>query len=151
MSVVLETDRDRSVEERVMTRIVTELRVDATPIRLPRMAACDFLLDYGGEIRVGLEIKSRKETVDTIRGYGGLMLKHRKLVELQDIGRMMALKMVIAFAFEDGRGPVLIADPALIIDVDPVAPPTRRNYRGLACDEEPVVFLDWDQHLKRIL
>ncbi len=151
MNIVLETERDRTVEEFVMDRMVRELTIEARPIRLPRMAACDFLLDYGTEIRVGLEIKSRKEPMEKVRGYGGLMLKHRKLVELQDLSRMLAMSVAVVFAFENGRGPILIAYPFNITDVEPVTPPPRRNYRGLACDEEPVVYLDWDRHLKRIL
>jgi len=151
VNVVLETDQDRTVEEFVMHRMVTDLSIEARPVRLPRMAAMDFLLDYGTDIRVGLEIKTRKEPMEKVRGYGGLMLKHRKLVELQELARMLAMSVAVVFAFDNGRGPVLIAYPFKITDVEPVAPPVRRNYRGLACDEEPVVFLDWDRHLRQIL
>jgi hypothetical protein len=151
MNVVLETDRDRTVEEFVMERMVRDLDIHATPIRLPRMAACDFLLDYGGKIRTGLEIKTRKETMEKIQGYGGLMLKHRKLTELQDLARVLSISTVIVFAFEDGTGPILYVEPVKVTDVEPVTPPPRRNFRGLACDDEPVVYLDWDRHLKRVL
>jgi hypothetical protein len=151
MNVVLETERDRTVEEFVMQRMVGELKIEARPIRLPRMAACDFFLDYGDEIRVGLEIKTRKESMEKIKGYGGLMLKHRKLLELQDLSRMLTISTAVIFAFEDGTGPILMAEPPHIHDAEPVTPPPRRNFRGLPCDEEPVVYLDWDRHLKRVL
>ena len=143
MNVVLETDKDRDVEEFVMDRMIRDLDIHAKAIRLPRMSACDFFLDYGNLIRVGLEIKTRKESMQTIQGYGGLMLKHRKLLEMQSLARMLAMDILIAFAFENGTGPILIADP--------VTPPARRNFRGLACDEEPVVYLDWSRHLQRVL
>jgi hypothetical protein len=151
MNVILETDRDRDVEEFVMQRMVRDLDIHAKPIRLPRMAACDFLLDYGGEIRTGLEIKTRKEPMQQIQKYGGLMLKHRKLIELQDLARVLSISTVIVFAFEDGTGPVLYVEPVKVTDVEPVAPPPRRNFRGLACDEEHVVYLDWNRHLTRVL
>lgn len=149
--MILETDRDRSVEEFVMERMMRDLDIHARAIRLPRMAACDFLLDFGSEIRTAIEIKTRKEPMETIQGYGGLMLKHRKLTEMQALGRMLALDVVIIFAFENGTGPILEAQPGKIHDVEPVTPPPRRNYRGLACDEEPVVYLDWARHLRRLL
>lgn len=151
MNVVLETDKDRDVEGFVMERMIRDLDIHAKAIRLPRMSACDFFLDYGNLIRVGLEIKTRKESVQTIQGYGGLMLKHRKLTEMQALARMLAMDILIAFAFENGTGPIMIADPSKIHDVQPVTPPARRNFRGLACDDEPVVYLDWSRHLQRVL
>lgn len=151
MGVVLETDRDRSLEQFVIDRMVRDLDIAARPIRLPRMAACDFFLDYGGEIRVALEIKTRKETVERIQGYGGLMLKHRKLTEMQDLARILSVRAFVVFAFEDGTGPIFSVEPAKIHDVTPVTPPPRRNFRGLACDDEPVVYLDWQRHLERVL
>lgn len=151
MNVVLETDRDREVEQFVIDRIMRDLDVKGKAIRLPRMAACDFMIDFGREIGLAVEIKTRKEPMQTIMGYGGLMLKHRKLEELQALARMLTINVVIVFAFENGTGPILAADPTKIHDVEPVTPPARRNYRGLACDEEPVVYLDWSRHLERVL
>lgn len=151
MGVVLETDRDRQIEEHVMKRVLTEHKVQARAIRLPRMSAIDFMLDYDGDIRFGIEIKSRKESADQVRGYGGLMLKHRKLLETQELARMLALPTWVLFAFENGNGSILACDVSKIHDMTPETPPARRNYRGLACDEEPVVYLDWSKHLQRLL
>ncbi len=151
MPIVLETDADRDVEQYVMQRIITELGMDARPIRLPRMSALDFFLDDGDVMRAGIEIKTRKESMKTIQGYGGLMLKHRKLLEMQQLAQVLCMPIFIAFAFQNGRGSVLLAEPMKIIDVEPLAPPVRRNFRGLACDNEPVIYLDWSRHLMRII
>jgi hypothetical protein len=151
MGAVLETDRDRAAEGRVIARMVEALPFDAVALKAPRMSFLDYLIACDGEIRMAVEVKTRKQAPDEIRRYGGLMLKERKLLELQQISSLMQVRTYIAFAFSDGEGEVMVAEPALITGLQAVPPPPRRNYRGLACDEDPVVYLDWDSHLRRIL
>lgn len=150
MAPILETDRDRQIEELVMRRVIEELKVQARAIRLPRLSAIDFVLEYEDGIRFGIEIKSRKESADQVRAYGGLMLKHRKLLEMQELARLLAMDTFVIFAFENGGGGIFACDTMKIRDVTPKTPPVRRNYRGLACDEEPVIYLDWEADLQRL-
>lgn len=149
MTPILETERDREIERRVIERIL-EGRDDLVPLRLPQLAFCDFLLAGDGQIAGAVEVKSRKETATQVRGYGGLMLKERKLVELREFTKTLHVPSVVAFAFSDGEGEIFFAEPSKIEDLEAVTPPARRNYRWLACDTEPVVYLDWDKHLRRI-
>jgi hypothetical protein len=148
--VILETERDRIIEQRVMTRLLTCFTAEVRAVRLPRMSACDFLIEQNETITMGLEIKSRKETDDKIRSYGGLMLKHRKLAEMQQVAEILQIRVAVIFAFGDGEGTIYACDPVKVTDVQPTVPPPRRNFRGLACDEEPVVYLDWNKHLMRV-
>lgn len=149
MSAILETERDRVIEERVMQRILED-RDDLKALRLPRLSILDYLLSRDGEIAGAVEIKARKESMKEIMGYGGLMLKERKLIELQQFTEQMRVPTVVAFAFDGGEGPILFAEPAKISGLKAVTPPRRRNYRGLTCDEDPIVYLDWEKHLRRI-
>lgn len=149
--VILETDTDRSVETATIRRILTIATTGSIAIRLPALSAVDYALIRDGIVTAMIEIKTRKESVEHISGYGGLMLKHRKVVELQNLGTYLQVPVIVAFAFDNGTGPILICDPSTLTDVEPMPPPRRRNYRGLACDEEPVVYLDWTRHLRRVL
>lgn len=149
MGVILETDADRALEGRAMQRIMAASRDSAVAVKLPPLSAIDYLVAVDGEVAAGIEIKTRKETMDRVRSYGGLMLKHRKVLELNALGEALRAPMIVAFAFESGEGPVMFASTENLTGLEPAAPPRRRNYRGLACDEEPVIFLDWDEHLVR--
>jgi len=149
VGVILETDADRALEARTMQRIIEASRQGATAVKLPALAVIDYLVAVDGVIAAGIEIKTRKETMEKIQTYGGLMLKHRKVHELNTLGEALQAPMIVAFAFENGEGPVLFAGTKQLETLEPVPPPPRRNYRGLACDEEPVIFLDWDKHLLR--
>lgn len=149
MTPILETDRDREIERRVIERILED-RDDLTPLRLPRLAFCDYLISGNGEIVGAVEIKSRKETSEQVRKYGGLMLKERKFLELREFTRTLYIPSIVAFAFSNGEGDIYFAEPTKIGYLEAVTPPPRRNYRGLPCDDEPVVYLDWDKHLRRV-
>lgn len=151
MGVILETDADRALENRTMQRILDASESAATAVKLPALSAIDYLVAVEGVVVAGIEIKTRKETMEKIQSYGGLMLKHRKITELNSLGEFLQAPMIVAFAFENGEGPVLFAGTKQLETLEPVAPPPRRNYRGLACDDEPVVFLDWDKHLLRYI
>lgn len=147
--IVLETDTDRGLERTAIDRIIASVPPGVHAIPLPPMSAIDYMLARD-TITAGIEIKTRKETVEQVRGYGGLMLKHRKLVEMQQIATLLRAPCYVAFCFENARGPILILDVSTVTDPTPHTPPPRRNFRGLACDEEPVVYLDWDLDLRRI-
>jgi hypothetical protein len=150
MSVRLETDGDRHLEGIAISRIVAAAPEGTRHVQMPDLSAIDYVLTLADRVTHGIEIKTRKESVDQIRGYGGLMLKHRKLTEIARISELLRVRCFVAFAFNDAQGPILIAEPSRILDLEPVTPPPRRNYRGLPCDEEPVVYLDWDRHLARV-
>lgn len=151
MNVILETDSDRVLERRTMQRIVEGAKREITPVKLPPLAAIDYYVYVDDSITAGVEIKTRKESMERIRSYGGLMLKHRKISELQTLSNLTQVPMIFAFAFENGEGPIMLADAKLLTGLEPVSPPARRNYRGLACDDELVVYLDWDRHLERFI
>lgn len=133
-----------------MERILIVAQPDTTAMKLPPLSPVDYLLGRDSQITAGIEIKTRKETVEQVQSYGGLMLKHRKLVEMQTLASLLRTRCHVAFCFENAEGPILLADVDLITDLQPETPPDRRNYRGLSCDEEPVVYLDWTRHLRRI-
>lgn len=151
MSPRLETNADRQLEQATMDRLLAGSTHGATAVQLPELSAVDYVTMRDGKITTAVEIKTRKETVEQIRGYGGLMLKHRKLLELQTIGTLLRVPVVVAFAFENDTGPIYLAYPERLNGHEPQQPPRRRNYRGLACDEEPVIYLDWDKDLWRAL
>jgi len=151
MSVILETDTDRAAEDTVIRRLVALLPDGARSIKAPRLSFLDYLIEQDGEISLAVEVKTRKQTPEDIMRYGGLMLKERKLLELQQIATLMNVPTFIAFGFEHGLGAIMVAEPAKITDLQAQTPPPRRNYRGLACDEDPVVYLDWTAHLRRVL
>lgn len=149
--VILETDTDRGLERRTIERILSIAQPGTKALQMPALSAVDYLLLRDDTATMALEIKTRKESVEQIRSYGGLMLKHRKAVELQTIGTLTQLQVLCVFAFDNAEGPILICDPSTLTDLEPAPPPRRRNYRGLACDEELVLYLDWDRHLMRVL
>jgi len=147
MSVRLETDQDRSLEEISISRITARATPGTTVRKLPDLSMIDYFLTSEDQITAGIEIKTRKESVEQIRSYGGLMLKHRKLIEMQQLAEMLRIPCLVAFCFENAAGPIALVDARSIADLLPEAPPRRRNFRDLACDEELVVYLDWDRHL----
>ena len=147
MSVRLETDTDRGLETRAISRILDTAAPGTEAVTMPPLSAIDYLLTRDRQVTAAVEIKTRKESVEQVRSYGGLMLKHRKLVEIADISDILRVRAFVAFCFENATGPILLTEPSRLRHLTPVTPPPRRNYRGLACDDEPVVYLDWDNHL----
>jgi hypothetical protein len=151
MGVRLETEADMILELRTIERLLTRASDKTTAQRLPPMSAVDFILVREGNATGLIEVKTRKETVERIKSYGGLMLKHKKLTELQTLANLMNIPTFVVFSFENAEGALLVCDPVKITDRQPVAPPVRRNFRGLACDDDPVIFLDWEKDLQRWL
>jgi hypothetical protein len=151
MGVRLETSNDMVLEARTIERLLTIASEGTYVARLPSMSAVDFILINSGNATTLIEVKTRKETLEQIKSYGGLMLKHKKLIELQTLSALMNITTYVVFAFENAEGALLVCDPTKITDPKPVAPPVRRNFRGLACDDDPVIFLDWEKDLRRVL
>lgn len=147
MSVRLETDDDRRLEGTAIRRILGHASDDTRVVAMPPFSAIDYLLIRHWQATTGIEIKTRKESVEQVRSYGGLMLKHRKLLEMANLSEMLQIRAIVAFCFDNAEGPILLAEPAKLLNLQPVPPPPRRNYRGLTCDTEPVVYLDWDSDL----
>jgi len=145
VSIILETEKDREVEERAIKRIV-EARGGCQSFRFPPMSLVDYLISdrrTHAKAIAFIEIKARKESADQVRSYGGLILKARKIRELAQIEVMMKVPVWAVFPFEDGFGDIYYARPSELLHKEEEAPPIRRNYRGLDCDDEPVVYLDW--------
>jgi len=147
MNVTLETEKDREFEEAFMQRYMLNLPDDMEFFRMPQFSVVDYILTRGDVVRYMLELKIRKETLAKVKSYGGLMLKHRKIVELNTLQDAAKTEIGIVFAFDNGKGEVLAAQPHKLLDLPLEDPPRRRNYRGLTTDEEPVCYLDWDRHL----
>jgi hypothetical protein len=150
MSVILETSTDKILEHRVIDRIEAA-NVSMQAIQMPPFSVVDYCLTRSGDMFALLEVKVRKPTIETVKGYGGLMLKERKITELNQLSDLLQLPSFVAFAFEQGDGPILLCDVGRLTGLPAVAPPERRNFRGLDCDLDPVVMLDWDKHLSRLL
>ena len=149
VNVTLETEWDRHYEEKFMRRYMSVLPEGMRYFRMPQYSVVDYMIARNYEVRYMMELKIRKETVEKVKSYGGLMLKHRKIVELNALQDAAKTEIWIVFAFDNGEGEVLVTRPNTILDLPLEAPPRRRNYRGLATDEDPVCYLDWDVHLTR--
>jgi hypothetical protein len=117
---------------------------------MPQLSCVDYMLARNGQARALIEIKSRKGTADSVRAFGGLILKERKHEELAAIARLMRLRAVVVFAFENGYGDLYSYDTDNTEGLIATVPPRRNNFRGLPCDEELVFMLDWDDHLTHI-
>ena len=140
----LETELDQQLERRAMNRLTRWY--DYNAIKLPELSAMDYLIADGQNIIAGIEIKTRKETPEQIREYGNLILKWRKYQELHAIGELMNIPTYVLFAFENSEGELAMLHIPTLALTNPIPedPPIRRNFRGLACDEEPVIYFDWD-------
>ena len=149
MNVVLETEWDRHYEEAFMRRFMSAAPEGHGCYRMPKFSIVDYVVTRGDSVRSMLELKIRKEPMEQVKGYGGLMLKHRKITELAALAESAKTDVWVVFAFDNGTGDVLAAKPQHLTDLPLEDPPRRRNYRGLATDEEPVCYLDWDRHLTR--
>ncbi len=148
--IILETEADRTAEKLTVTRFANLLPYPTVVHRLPDLSRVDYFLSHQTEIKAAAEIKTRKQTRQQIQQYGGLMMKHRKIIELNQLADQLDLPVWLIIGFDNGRGEIHAAQPRLLTDLAPCTPPTRRNYRGLACDDEPVVYLDWTKDLKRV-
>ena len=147
MSVTLETELDRQREEKVITRIAETSNVSA--YRLPTFSVADYLIVAKGQINTFVELKIRKQTEKEVRNYGGVMLKHSKLLKLQTLRDLTCTRVWIVFAFAKGEGAMYWVDVSKLTDLQPEKPPARRNFRGLPTDDEEVVYLDWLKDLNK--
>ena len=138
---ILQTDLDAQLELRAIQRLTEQYHY--TPIKLPEMSAMDYLIAEDGKVVAGIEIKTRKESPEQIKQYGKLILKWRKYQELNNIANLMNIPTYVLFAFENSEGSLQMLPIRNIIDPKPEDPPRRKNYRGLATDEEPVIYCDW--------
>jgi hypothetical protein len=139
---ILQTDLDAQLEKRAIDRLSRVY--DRTPIKLPDLSAMDYLLADGDKLVAGIEIKTRKESPEQIKQYGNLILKWRKYEELKLISQILNIPTFVLFAFENAEGELALLNIANLIDPIAQTPPVRRNYRGLACDEEAVIYFDWN-------
>lgn len=139
----LETELDQQLERRAIERLTHAY--DYTAIKLPDLSPMDYLIADGSEIIAGVEIKTRKESPEQIRQYGKLILKWRKYQELNAISQLLHIPTYVLFAFENSEGQLSMLNIQALEKTNPkpADPPIRRNYRGLACDEEPVIYFDW--------
>lgn len=140
---ILQTDLDAQLELRAITRL--NQWYDYTFIKLPEMSAMDYLMASGSEMVAGIEIKTRKETPEQIKEYGKLILKWRKYEELLLISKLLNIQTYVLFAFENSEGGLSMLNIQTLQKTNPhpAQPPIRKNYRGLATDEEPVIYFDW--------
>jgi len=148
---VLETTLDRAAEVRSVLRLSALYSPDAVFNRMPDFCFCDYAVTDKGRVVEFVEVKTRKEPHFVVMGYGGLMLKGRKVSEMTILSQSTGVPSSIVFAFHNGAGAYYRADPSSLTGKPGVVPPRRRNYRNLACDEEEVLMLDWDNDLTRVL
>ena len=147
VGAVWETETDRGKEDLVMRRMCGE---PSRAYRLPKFSLVDFVVAEGDSIKAFVEVKVRKEPLEQVKKYGGLMLKHRKISELAYLSEVTNVRSFFVFAFDGGRGDLLIADAAALHSVgfEECDPPPRGKDRGKpACDFEKVAFLDWGVHV----
>ena len=150
VGAVWETEADREKEDLVMRRICGE---PSRAFRLPKFSLVDFLVTENDSIKAFVEVKVRKEPLEQVKKYGGLMLKHRKIAELAYLSKVTNVRSYFVFAFESGLGDLLIADAAALhlVGLEECDPPPRGRDRGRpACDFETVAFLDWGVHVHLI-
>lgn len=142
---ILQTERDAQLELRAIERLCEAF--DYCPVKMPDLSAIDYFIQFEGQLVAGIEIKTRKESPEQIKQYGKLILKWRKYQELKQISELTQLPTYVLFAFENAEGQLALLDIRHLENPKPETPPVRRNFRGLACDEEPVIYYDWDNLL----
>jgi len=150
MAVVLETHDDQLAEEIVADRLQEGWPDFIDLIPAPEMSLIDYFVSNrsGNRITLGLEIRTRKQTDTEVMQYGGLMLKQRKLLEIQQLSRALNMPIYFVFAFDNGNGNIWMANASSIpSDLPAHEPPRRRKYRDVACDTDPVLFLEWNTHV----
>jgi len=139
---ILQTELDAELELRAIQRFSEAF--DYYPVKMPDLSAIDYFVAHEAKLVAGIEIKTRKESPERIKQYGKLILKWRKYQELKLLSELTNIPTYVLFAFENAEGQLALLDIRHLTNPIPQQPPVRRNYRGLACDEEPVVYFDWD-------
>lgn len=142
VTTYLETAADRVVEGKVIERLTRHHAGTLTFHPFPTLSACDYItINSEGRVNSFVEIKSRANSPEDIEKFGGLLLKHRKVVELHELGALLNTPVEVVFAFDAGDGVLMRASVDDLI-YKPLRSTGRRD-RGLATDEEPVVLLNW--------
>lgn len=136
----LETQSDKLIEMTVRDRLEM-LDPSLLLVPMPDYSAVDFAVWQDDGLTGWIEVKSRKESADQVARYGGLLLKHRKYVELRTLASLTKLPVFVVFAFESGNGKLLKLDVTKCGNKQ--IEYTGRRDRGLATDEEPVVLFNW--------
>lgn len=134
-----------------MSRFVELLPFETQVLGSPARSSADYYLARNNEIRCVVDIKTRKQSVQQICNYGGLMCRERKIQEFKQLHHLLNIEAFLIWAFDDGNGPMFLAEPKNIHGLVGERPPRRHNYRGEIFDDiENVVYLDWNLHLTRI-
>jgi hypothetical protein len=141
MNIILETDKDKAAEIYTINRL---RKPDTVVYRYPKFAIVDFMLCRDDKMICFIEMKVRKESLQTVQGYGGLIIKYRKLTDLCDLQRKTSVPTYLVFAFENGHGHILYLEVPETNTYSAQPPPRRRNFRNLTTDQEPVIYLDWN-------
>jgi hypothetical protein len=143
--ITLQTDTDREIEERIIARL-SDHYPGSEFHRFPEFSVCDYIRTDDG-VSEFVEIKARKEPHFSVRKYGGLWLKKYKAEDLTRLSELTNTPVRVVFAFRNGDGAVYSCDPTTLSDRKAVLPKERRNYRGIAADDDLVYLLDWDTDL----
>ena len=147
----LETANDRQLEQIATDRYVALFGVPVEVIHTRQFAYVDKLLSHNGELVLAFEIKTRKQSAADIRRYPeGLLIKHRKVQEMRQFSQMMRVSARIVFAFDNAMGQIWECQTENLPELEKHTPKRRNNFRDVACDLEPVAYLQWDQHLTRV-
>lgn len=139
---ILQTELDEQLELRAIQRFSEAF--DYYPVKMPELSVIDYFVATEGKLAAGIEVKTRKESPEQIKQYGKLILKYRKYEELKLISELTNIPTYVLFAFENAEGQLALLDIRHLTSPKPETPPVRCNFRGLACDEEPVIYFDWD-------
>lgn len=144
--IILETTKDIDLEQIAIERLAKAYSL--TTIKMPQFSAIDYITQ--GRIVAGVEIKTRKESAEAIREYGKPILKWRKYQELLTLSELMSINVYVLFAFENAQGEMFTLNIRELAKTDPLpeSPPKRKNPRNLACDDEPVIYFDWELLVK---
>lgn len=151
----LETTQDLERQQYVMNRVFALYKKQVPSLEI-EMTEKYFVIDYwgfvNGQRRYGFEIKTRKESAEKLRRYpDGLMFRPRTLRECREYAKLLNIRVFIITAFDSGRGEMWITEPARYGELEERPPKQRRVSRGnLSCDFEPMNYLSWTEHLRRI-
>jgi hypothetical protein len=147
----LETTSDKDLEAIATERYVNCFSVPLQVVHTLAFSNVDKLAIHNGHAVMAFEIKTRKQSAQQIRQYPeGLLIKARKVEEMQQIARLLNVTARIVFAFDNAHGEIWECQTEKLPELPQHTPKPRSNFRDLACDLDPVCYLQWEQHLKRV-
>lgn len=147
----LETQHDKTLEELATERYLSRFSVPFDVVSTLPFSNIDKLATFQGTLVMAFEIKTRKQSANDIRRYPeGLLIKSRKLQEMQAVAKLLNITSRIVFAFENAQGEIWECRTETLPPLPEHNPKPRNNYRNLACDLDPVCYLQWDEHVKRV-